>query len=127
MDLTALIAKTRRLLNERSARLWQDSDITGEINNALYEAEAKVSLVAPAEFQKGATRDLVAGTTLYERPTREPLQAVKIKASASGSYKLIGPLASEQMTDHVSGSPGQTATRTTFAYALIGKYIQILP
>ena len=39
MNLTALIAKTRRLVNEASARLWSDADITTEINNALYEAE----------------------------------------------------------------------------------------
>ncbi len=46
MNLTSLIAKTRRLVNEASARLWSNADITAELNNALYEAEAAVSRIA---------------------------------------------------------------------------------
>lgn len=135
MNLTALIAKTRRLVNEASARLWSDADITTEINNALYEAEAAVSRIAPGEFLEEAvinTSDAATGTnatagTWYVRPTYEPMQVVRIKESATGDYRDMHKLTLAQMYDHVSGSPGGSQTRGEYGYALRGKYMLVRP
>lgn len=127
MDLTALIAKARRLLNERTASFWQDSDITAELNNALYEAEARISRVAPWEFLKGALINLTVNVELYERATYEPLAAVRILDSGTGRRKNLRKLTHEEMQDHADGFAASTQTRGVPGYGIIGKHLLIRP
>ncbi len=133
MNLTALIAKTRRLVNEASARLWSDADVTTELNNALYEAETAVARIAQGEFLEEAvinTSDGVAavtGGTWYLRPTYEPIQVVRIKESATGDYRDLDKLTLQQVYNHVSGSTGANQTRAEYGYALRGKYMLVRP
>lgn len=127
MNRKALLNKTRRLVNEVTARLWSDADVYTEINNAYIEAQAAISRIAPAEFLRGAQIDTVAGTNLYERPTYEPLKVVRLKDSTTGSYRDLSKMDVDQLQDHASGATGRSATRFEPAYGLIGRWIVIRP
>jgi hypothetical protein len=133
MNLAQLRTKTRRLVNETSAGNWADADVDAEINNALHEAEAVVSLVAPHEFLEEAVIDTddgvaaVTGGTWYLRPTYEPLKVVRLKTDATSAYKDLDKLTIDQVYDHVGGSVAQSGTREGYGYALRGKYMLIRP
>lgn len=127
MNLGALHDKTRRLVNETTARLWSTADVYAEINNAYQEAQAAVSRIAPAEFLRGAQIDTVAGTNLYERPTYEPLKVVRLKDSTTGAYRDLSKMDVDQLQDHASGATGRSATRFEPAYGLIGRWLLIRP
>lgn len=127
MPVQATLADTtRRLVSEASAEYFTKTQINNHLLTAWWNAQQKITEIAPDEFLAAVTADIVAGQARYQRPTREMVRRYEILPTATATTYQELPLINAERSLSKAGATLDPAILTP-RYYIEGPDLVIVP